>query len=81
VLDGATETLKRCVGVQLELPIGHLYEGVWSFREALDYMDGLGFVLAQTCRRTASPMIGLQRSSSTACFGGSGRMIRSRAVV
>lgn len=48
VLEGATETLKRCVGVQLELPIGHLYEGVWSYREALDYMDGLGFVLAQS---------------------------------
>jgi hypothetical protein len=47
VLEGAAETLGRCVGVQLELPIGHLYEGVWSFREALDYMDGLGFVLAQ----------------------------------
>lgn len=46
-LEGAKETLARCEGVQLELPVGHLYGGVWSFREALDYMDGLGFVLAQ----------------------------------
>jgi hypothetical protein len=48
VLVGATETLKRCVGVQLELPMRTpIPKGVWSFREALDYMDGLGFVLAQ----------------------------------
>lgn len=47
VLAGAGETLKRCVGVQLELPIGHLYGGVWSFGEALEHLDGLGFVLAQ----------------------------------
>lgn len=47
VLEGAKKTLKRCVGVQLELPIGHLYEDVWSFRDALGYMDDLGFVLAQ----------------------------------
>lgn len=47
VLDGAPETLARCEGVQLELPIGHLYDDVWSFREALDHMDSLGFALAQ----------------------------------
>jgi FkbM family methyltransferase len=47
VLDGAGEFLSRCVGVQLELPIQQLYEGVWSFREALAYMEERGFMLAQ----------------------------------
>lgn len=48
VLAGAEETLARCAGVQLELPIGQLYQGVWSFTEALEHMDRLGFVIAQT---------------------------------
>lgn len=47
VLAGAAETLARSVGVQLELPIGRLYAGVWSFIEGLQHMDTLGFVLAQ----------------------------------
>ena len=47
VLDGAEDFLKRCVGVQLELPIQHLYEGVWSLQEALSYMETRGFMLAQ----------------------------------
>jgi len=47
VLDGASEFLRRCVGVQLELPIQQLYVGVWSFREALAYMEERGFILAQ----------------------------------
>lgn len=47
VLAGSRNTLQRCVGVLLELPIEHLYDGVWSLSEALSRMDGLGFVPAQ----------------------------------
>lgn len=47
VLDGARATLPRCEGLLLELPIEHLYDDVWSFNEALAYIDDLGFVPAQ----------------------------------
>lgn len=47
VLDGAFELLKRAVGVQLELPLIHVYDGVWSFDEAVAHMKALGFVPAQ----------------------------------
>lgn len=47
VLAGARELLKRCVGLQLELPVEHLYKDVWSFNEALAYLDNIGFVPAQ----------------------------------
>lgn len=47
VLDGAREVLRQVVGVQMELPIVHLYENSWSLTEALTYMDDAGFALAQ----------------------------------
>ena len=47
VLEGATESLKRCVGLQLELPVEHLYDDVWSFSEAVAHVDALGFNPAQ----------------------------------
>lgn len=47
VLEGAKDLLKRCVGVQLELPVQQLYDGVWSLQEALGYMESCGFMLAQ----------------------------------
>jgi FkbM family methyltransferase len=47
VLLGGIKTLQRCVGVLLELPIEHLYKDVWSFGEALSYMDSIDFVPAQ----------------------------------
>lgn len=56
VLAGAKALLKRAVGVQLELPVDHLYEGVWSFNEALAAMDGYGFVPAQF--RMVNPRVG-----------------------
>jgi FkbM family methyltransferase len=43
VLSGATECLSRVLGVQMELPIMHLYEGTWKFHEAVAYMSDLGF--------------------------------------
>jgi FkbM family methyltransferase len=47
VLEGARQSLNEILGVQAELPIVHLYQGVWSLPEALDYMSKRGFVLAQ----------------------------------
>lgn len=48
VLDGATEALKEILGISAELPVMHLYEGVWSLSESLDYFTQRGFVLSQT---------------------------------
>ena len=47
VLEGSHDLLQRCVGVQLELPIEHIYEGVWSFEAGLAYMRQRGFTVAQ----------------------------------
>ncbi len=47
VLAGAETLLNRCVALQLELPIEHLYEGVWTLQEALAYLSDKGFALAQ----------------------------------
>lgn len=46
VLSGAHKLLSRCEGVQLELPVEHLYADVWSFTEAVAYMDEAGFLPA-----------------------------------
>jgi FkbM family methyltransferase len=46
-LDGATRLLGRCVGLQLEIPVERLYEGVWTFPEAMVELDALGFAPAQ----------------------------------
>jgi FkbM family methyltransferase len=48
VLEGADAALKSLAGVQLELPIIHLYENVWSYTEAIEFMAARGFVLGQT---------------------------------
>lgn len=47
VLDGGRETLRRCLGVLMELPAIHTYSGDWEFHEALAYMHQAGFILAQ----------------------------------
>lgn len=46
VLLGATECLSRVLGVQMELPIMHLYEGTWKLHEAIAYMSDLGFEIS-----------------------------------
>ena len=46
VLMGAQESLSRVLGVQMELPIVHLYEGTWKFHEAIAYMSDLGFEIS-----------------------------------
>lgn len=47
VLDGAREALKTLAGVQLELPVIHLYRDTWQLTDALTYMSDAGFVIAQ----------------------------------
>jgi FkbM family methyltransferase len=47
VLNGAQLSLKGILCVQMELPIVHLYQGVWSLPEALIYMSKRGFIVAQ----------------------------------
>jgi FkbM family methyltransferase len=47
VLEGARQVLPMVKGVLMELPIIHLYEGVWRFHEAVAFMEDLGFVPAQ----------------------------------
>jgi FkbM family methyltransferase len=46
VLLGAPECLSSFLGVQMELPIIHLYEGTWKFHEAVAYMSDLGFEIS-----------------------------------
>jgi FkbM family methyltransferase len=47
VLRGAPKMLKDVLGVMLEIPIVRMYEEVWSFEEALQFMKSVGFTLAQ----------------------------------
>lgn len=47
VVAGAHGLFDKIVGLQLELPVEHLYEDVWSFAEAVATMENLGFALAQ----------------------------------
>ncbi len=47
VLEGAAGILDRVHAICLELPIGHLYKGGWTFAEAITYLDTLGFAPAQ----------------------------------
>jgi len=47
VLAGATETLRRAVGLQVELSIVPLYEGQHLYLDMIQEIQGLGFSLAQ----------------------------------
>lgn len=47
VLKGATRTLSHAAGVFMELPIIDVYDGSWSFLEAVKTLDELGFVPCQ----------------------------------
>jgi FkbM family methyltransferase len=47
VLAGAKDTLRKCVGLLLELPVENLYDNVWGFSEAVAYAESLGFLPAQ----------------------------------
>lgn len=47
VLEGGSTTLRKVLGVMLELPVIRIYEGQWLFQEALNLMFSIGFVPAQ----------------------------------
>ncbi|MCS3501746.1 FkbM family methyltransferase [Bradyrhizobium japonicum] len=47
VLRGGVNSLQKLLGVQLELPLIHLYEDTWKFDEALRFMREAGFTLSQ----------------------------------
>jgi FkbM family methyltransferase len=47
VLLGGARTLPGLKGILMELPIVHLYEGIWKLEDALKYMNLVGFVPAQ----------------------------------
>jgi FkbM family methyltransferase len=47
VLEGAKKTLPRVHALYVELPVEQLYEGGWTFPEAINYLDDLGFTPAQ----------------------------------
>lgn len=47
VLEGARKTLPALKGVLMEVPIIQLYQGNWTFHEAVEFMDLSGFVPAQ----------------------------------
>ena len=47
VLEGAKTLLRRLCGVQLELPIVHLYQGTWTLPQAVEYMSKNGFAVSQ----------------------------------
>ena len=46
VLSGASKCLSSFLGVQMELPIIHFYEGTWKFHEGVIYMSDLGFEIS-----------------------------------
>ena len=46
-MEGGLETMPRLLGILLELPVIHVYEGSWRFHEAIKFMDDAGFVPAQ----------------------------------
>lgn len=58
VLAGATDFLKNCVGVQLELSLVPLYEGAMLYREALDLMADLDLVLMSVASGFSDPKNG-----------------------
>jgi FkbM family methyltransferase len=43
VLEGAAGSLDGILGVQMELPILHLYDGTWDLITAIQFMAGRGF--------------------------------------
>lgn len=47
VLMGASECLKAASGIQLELPILHLYRNTWTLEVAVAFMRERGFVVSQ----------------------------------
>ena len=45
VLEGAEDSLARCVGLQAEMAVTPLYEGETLFTEMVEYLGSLGYIL------------------------------------
>lgn len=45
VLEGAQNSLSRCVGLQAEMAVAPLYDGETLFTEMIEYLGSLGYVL------------------------------------
>jgi len=45
VLEGAKESLKKIIGVQVEMSVIGMYEGELTYLEMIDYLAQYGFVL------------------------------------
>jgi FkbM family methyltransferase len=55
VLRGSQQLLQRLCGVQLELPIIHLYRGTWTLTRAIEYMKERGFIIGQLAPVSFAP--------------------------
>jgi FkbM family methyltransferase len=55
VLKGSQQLLQRVCGVQLELPIIHLYRGTWKLTRAVEYMEERGFIISQLAPVSFAP--------------------------
>jgi FkbM family methyltransferase len=47
VIAGASRAMRSLRGLQMELPVIHLYENVWTLSQAIDQMADQGFVVSQ----------------------------------
>jgi FkbM family methyltransferase len=47
VIAGAATAMLSLQGLQMELPVIHLYESVWTLSQAIDHMADRGFVVSQ----------------------------------
>jgi FkbM family methyltransferase len=47
VIEGGRKTVARSKGVLMEVPVIALYNNSWRLSEAIEYMDGIGFVPTQ----------------------------------
>lgn len=55
VLRGAAVLMRQLAGIQLELPIVHLYQGAWTLHQAIEYMREHGFIVSQVSPVNFSP--------------------------
>lgn len=58
VLEGAEESVRRALGLQLEISLTPLYEGAGSMRELIDLIDDLGMRMVYAVPGFADPETG-----------------------
>jgi len=55
VLKGSTGCISEFLGVQMELPVIHLYEGTWRFHDAVAFMHEHGFAISTIIPVSSDP--------------------------